>query len=1281
MTQVVSEDGAAPGVAAGLEHFRALAERLPELVWAARADGSWEYVNARWEELVGAPRSAALGLGWRDYVHPDDLSRWPAESAAAGLAVRFRGPAGVRRVRVSLERGSGGSGWIGIGTPVPEPCAAGPSAPFERRVVDSLFAFVAVLEPDGTIVDVNRAPLEAAGARIEDVRGLKFWEGPWGDPTGAVNARVRAACERAARGELVRYDEQLRAPDGSIATLDLQIAPVRDAAGRVTHLVPTATDITPRKRVENALRESEARFQVAAEIAGLIAAQSDVDLRYRWIHSPHPDFTVASILGKTDVEVEDCEGARTLLALKQQVLETRRGTRAEVAFQRSDGERVYDVALEPIFDRQGAITGVTTAAVDATEHRRIEQALRASEERYRTLFESIDEGFCIVQLVPAERGEAVDLRFVETNAAFERHSGLRDAQGKTLREAAPGSDAAWPRVFDQVARERRPTRFEHHEPALERWFDIYACPLGDPSLRQVAIVFSDVTERRRAEAALRRSEELALRAAGEAQRERYLLDAVLEAAPVGIIVAEASGRIVRVNAANERLWGPSPSSQSIAEYAEWKGWWADGSERHGRRLGPHEWAMARALRGEVSPGDLVEIEPFDAPGLRRTIINSGAPVRDSSGRVVGAVVAQMDISERVAAEDLVRRSEERFRLVARATNDVVWDWDLESGHLEWNDTVLQHFGLTREELGDRIEGWDERIHPEDRERVSAKIYAALEGDAESWSDEYRFRKKDGSYAVFLDRGHIARDASGKAYRMIGSMLDITEQRRVEAALRESEGRFRALADNVSQLVWIADEKGNLLWANKRWCEYLGVSPDDVQDVSFEVALHPDHAQRVREGFARHLESGTEWEDTFPARRHDGVYRWFLTRANPIRDEAGQVVRWFGTNTDVTEQREAQEALRDADRRKDEFLAMLAHELRNPLAPVRNAVEMLRMIGGREPTLDRLRDVIDRQVTHMARLIDDLLDVSRVARGRIQLRRERHDLTQIVKQTVDDYRESLESAGLTLTLDVDRGPLWVDGDGTRLAQIVGNLLHNAGKFTERGGRISVRVGADDAEGRALVEVEDDGIGMEPAMLARLFDPFTQAAQGLDRSKGGLGLGLALAKALVELHGGTITASSEGLGRGSRFVVRLPLAEPALARPTRGAKPRAAGTGLRVLVIEDNQDAAETLQMLLELAGHDAEVAYDGRTGIDAARAKRRDVVICDIGLPGSVDGYAVARALRADPGATPSLLVALSGYSQEEDRRLARDAGFDVHLAKPADFETLRTVLATVRPSS
>jgi CheY-like chemotaxis protein/nitrogen-specific signal transduction histidine kinase len=386
---------------------------------------------------------------------------------------------------------------------------------------------------------------------------------------------------------------------------------------------------------------------------------------------------------------------------------------------------------------------------------------------------------------------------------------------------------------------------------------------------------------------------------------------------------------------------------------------------------------------------------------------------------------------------------------------------------------------------------------------------------------------------------------------------------------------------------------------------------------------------------------------------------------------------------LAESREYAEALQDADRRKDEFLAMLAHELRNPLAPVRNAVEILRMSAGKPEDLAFASEIISRQVSHMARLVDDLLDVARIARGAIQLRLEPCDLAAVVQQTAEDYRPTLNVAGLNLTVECPADPLMVQGDGTRLAQSVGNLLHNASKFTPAGGRVEVCVKTDARAGQAVITVSDNGAGLDPQVLPRLFQPFNQAAQSLDRSKGGLGLGLALVRGLVHLHGGSVAAHSSGPGQGSLFTLRLPLSstEPstdALAEPAESQAASQQNDSLQILVIEDNRDAAVSLRMLLSHLGHQVTLAHDGVAGLAAARKLHPDVIISDLGLPGEADGYAVARGVRQDSALAAAYLVALSGYGQEDDRKRTQEAGFNRHLVKPVQLAELQEALAAAR---
>ncbi len=368
--------------------------------------------------------------------------------------------------------------------------------------------------------------------------------------------------------------------------------------------------------------------------------------------------------------------------------------------------------------------------------------------------------------------------------------------------------------------------------------------------------------------------------------------------------------------------------------------------------------------------------------------------------------------------------------------------------------------------------------------------------------------------------------------------DVTERRRAEQALRDSEIRFRALADSIPQLAWTARSDGFLTWYNRRWYEYTGCTPDEMQGWGWRRVHAPERLPAVIERWKTSLETGTALEMEFPLRRADGVYRHFLTRVIPLKDEQGTVLQWFGTNTDVTELVEAREALQDAARKKDEFLAMLSHELRNPLAPIRNSVHVLRRAPPESDQGRRAREIIERQTEHLARLVDDLLDVTRIARGRIDVRPERIDLREVVRRTAEDFRRIIEQKGVTFEVTLADAPLWADADATRLTQALGNLLHNAAKYTRTGDRVYLSVAAGD--GLAEIRVRDSGAGIDPALLPTLFQPFVQAQRTLARSDGGLGLGLALVRGIAELHGGTVEAHSAGKGHGAEFVVRLPLA---------------------------------------------------------------------------------------------------------------------------------------------
>jgi PAS domain S-box-containing protein len=501
-----------------------------------------------------------------------------------------------------------------------------------------------------------------------------------------------------------------------------------------------------------------------------------------------------------------------------------------------------------------------------------------------------------------------------------------------------------------------------------------------------------------------------------------------------------------------------------------------------------------------------------------------------------------------------------------------------------------------------------------------------------------------------------------------------EALRSAAALKDSERRFREIADHVSQFAWTADESGSIYWYNRRWYEYTGASPERMHGWGWQAVHHPDHVARVVARFRRCIEDGESWEDTFPLRGRDGGYRWFLSRAVPIRDEAGRVVRWFGTNTDVTEQRAAEEALREADRRKDVFLATLSHELRNPLAPIRTAAAVLDRPALPPAQLAWASGVIRRQVGHMALLLDDLLDVSRITRGKLQLKRERVLLTAVVDGALEAAQPMIERRQHRLELALPADDVWLHADPLRLSQVVSNLLTNAAKYTDACGTITLAAEVHGAE--LTIRVRDTGIGLPTDALARIFTMFSQVDDAAGRAEGGLGIGLALVRGLVELHGGAIVAHSAGPGCGSEFVASLPIVTGAVdVVSATGAEPPVAATAhWRVLIVDDKRDAADSLALLLGLNGHETRTAYSGQSALLAAATFRPDAALLDIGMP-DMDGYALAQALRAEPWAAALCLAALTGWGQDHDKQRARAAGFDRHFTKPVDPEVVEAWLS------
>jgi PAS domain S-box-containing protein len=635
--------------------------------------------------------------------------------------------------------------------------------------------------------------------------------------------------------------------------------------------------------------------------------------------------------------------------------------------------------------------------------------------------------------------------------------------------------------------------------------------------------------------------------------------------------------------------------------------------------------------------------------------------------------------ERRLADEALRRSEEHFRLMADSAPVLLWLADPEARCTFVNRPWLEFTGRTLEqELGG---GWAESVHPEDRPRW-LEIYRTGARERRGFRREYRLRRADGEYRWMFGTATPRVASDGRFAGCVGSVIDISERRQAEEALRESRERLDLVLRSTRVGLWYCNLPFDRLEWNSRCKAHFGLPPDAAVTIdTFYECLHPDDRERTRAAIERSIAERVPYDVEYRTVAPDGQVRWVRALGQATYAADGRPLHFDGITVETTDRKELEEELRQrveqlaaADRAKDEFLTMLAHELRNPLAPILTGLHVARQASDADMR-DQVLAAAERQTRHLARLMDDLLDVSRITRGKVEIRGEVLDLARLVRTAAEDRRPVLEQHGLALAVEAPAAPVWVSGDPTRLVQVVNNLLDNAAKFTDPGGRVDVRLAVAGAPPEAVVTVRDTGIGIDPEMLPRLFDVFAQADRSLERTRGGLGLGLSVVKGLVTLHGGRVEAASAGPGRGAELTVRLPLAR-GLAAPAAPA-PAAAPPGprLRVVIVEDSPDSADSLRLLLEVQGHEVRVAHSGPEGVELALAWRPDIVVSDIGLPG-LSGFEVARQLRGQPGLEKTLLVALTGYGGEEECRLGREAGFDHYLVKPADPADLRRVLTS-----
>jgi len=759
-------------------------------------------------------------------------------------------------------------------------------------------------------------------------------------------------------------------------------------------------------------------------------------------------------------------------------------------------------------------------------------------------------------------------------------------------------------------------------------------------------------------------------------RVLFLCDRPVPDPAVGSVAAELGYELVRARSLDEALVhaGAAGFALILAGYS------GDAEAM---------FASVRALRARLPQTPLiVHGIPYDAPFTLEAVYQAGAlavlhdpvsaPILKANASFF--LAAHADAAERRRAESELRETRARLESTIASAEVAVWSWDVAADRVHGDLRMTELFGLDPDASeGATLAAYFAAIHPDDLPPTQAQLRLAMETGA-PYDATFRVRTWSGAWRWVLARGRVERGPAGPV-RVRGVVIDATLQKQAEERLQSSEERYRTLFDSVDDGVCVIEM---LYDAEGKPCDYrfLEINPAFERHTGLRDAIgrtvrsmNPVHEAHWFETYGRVALTG---EPVRFVNEAAGLNRWYDVYAARVGAQGShRVVVLF---TDITERRRTELELRrladdlaEQDRLKTEFLATLAHELRNPLAPIRSGLQLMRRTKADPAAVARVQDIMDRQLDHLVHLVDDLLDIARITRGQVELKPARVDLAEVLDAAVETSMPLIEASGHRLELRLPDEALTLHADFTRITQVVSNLLNNAAKYTPRGGAIVLEAARDG--GDAVIVVADNGIGIPQESLEEVFKMFTQVSQHAQRIPGGLGIGLSLVRRLVEMHGGSIGAASAGANQGSVFTVRLPLARPGVAQEAAPAPvSNGAAGGLHILVVDDNQDAAETLAALLGVMGHQATVAGDGPQALRMMAGQPPQLVFLDIGMPG-MSGFEVAQAVRREPRLDGVRLVALTGWGGEADRARTREAGFDDHLTKPATVAAIEAVLA------
>jgi PAS domain S-box-containing protein len=765
-------------------------------------------------------------------------------------------------------------------------------------------------------------------------------------------------------------------------------------------------------------------------------------------------------------------------------------------------------------------------------------------------------------------------------------------------------------------------------------------------------------------------------AAGQLAEERERLETTLRSIGDAVITTDTAGNIITMNAIAEQLTG-LPSMAAVGKPLE---------EVYRIPFDPSasyaEHPVRAVLAGRRARSELHSLTLRAHDGTARPIDQTAAAIVTPSGVRLGGVLVFRDVSEQQATQQRIRYGQQRLQLALRSARLVSFDIARDTRELTLSENGADVLGLTPGHVLRSLEDALAIVHPDDLPAVIEALQSVDE-PGESFLVACRIRREvQGDIGWVEVRGEVQLTREGKKL-LTGLVLDVTDRRAVEMSLRESEERFRSMADSAPVIIWMSSADGSISYVNQRWRDFTGVGPIEMANIVPYARVHPDDREEQLRHFHEAMRSHRTFRQELRMRRHDGSNRWVINTATPRFGEDGEFLGFIGSVLDIEDRKLLENELRslaadlsDADRRKDEFLATLAHELRNPLAPLRNGVEILRLAAPTPEIIERTRGMMERQLGQLVRLVDDLLDVSRITSGKLELR---HDLLTLQIKLANAAEASgplLTARSQRLHINAPDAPVVVEGDAARLSQIFANLLDNASKYSPPNTDIHVSVTTSDRH--AIVTVRDEGQGIPRHLLHKVFDLFAQVDRTLERTTGGLGIGLTLVKRLVEMHGGTITADSQGEGHGSTFTVVLPLvtANTGGTHTHHTDSSRPMGDTLSIVICDDNVDASTTLETILRASGHDVATVHDGHEAVALADSARPDVMILDLGMPG-LNGFETAEHIRALPSGDAVVLIALTGWGNEEYRQRARASGFDHHLVKPADPRLLGELLTRV----